>query len=75
MLYYLVRVEGDDDRPEETSEWIAKYLSVTFHREVAARPWAVHLDSPGVIDDPKAWHRRDYKGDRFPPEPEEQTDV
>lgn len=76
MSYYLVRItdpEGTEERPEQTTDWIARALAVGFHAEVAVRPWQVDLDHPWV-GDPKIWHRFNSKGNPVMPE-EEQTDV
>jgi hypothetical protein len=71
MSYYLVRINGNDDRPEETSAWIGRHLAVTFHMEVAVRPWAVDLDAPYLIDRSDAWHLFEATGDKFVPTIEE----
>lgn len=75
--YYLVRItepEGAEDRPAETSDWIARALAVGFHAEVAVRPWQVDLSIVEIIDDPKAWHRFNSKGNPIvPKEPTEEV--
>jgi hypothetical protein len=71
VTYYLVRiidpVDGQE-RPEETSDWIARALAVGFHAEVGVKPWMVDLDRPYIIDDPKSWHRFNSKGNPIIPE-------
>lgn len=68
MTYYLVRTGDNDDRPEETADWIAKGLAVILHGEVAARPWTVNLDYPAVIDEESNWHKFNSKGNPILPE-------
>lgn len=73
MSYYLVRItdpEGTEERPEQTTDWIARALAVGFHAEVAVRPWQVDLSIVEIIDDPKAWHRFNSKGNPVVPEEE-----
>jgi hypothetical protein len=73
--YFLVHTEGDNDRPEGTAQEIAKILAVHFHEEVAARPWAVELDAPYIIETKgRGWHRYNRLGNPVLPK-EEQADV
>jgi hypothetical protein len=70
--YYLVRTEGDDDRPEHTADEIARVVAVSFHEDVAAMPWYPgkwlgESQRPG--DEGQRWCLRNRLGN--PPEPEE----
>lgn len=69
MAYFLVRVDSDPERAEETADWVARHLAVSFHAEVAARPWYSDQwqgESQRPGDEPSnPWHLYLANGDKF----------